>query len=228
MSNNNLFSGSKSEHSLSGYSSKMTTDPAGSEVLMTSITDRKAASRAKMGSRDRGLAGRTGQSYLQSNTSLTNLSESLQGSTVMTSWPDSRSTTELDQLGVVMSPSGLVPAYRPAPDYETAVMSKYGGPGGPPGPGGGGGLNPQLAQLYSSQPSLQPGVGGGLQHNQNNNLDLTFPTAGPGPVYLSSSLVPPAGYPLTTSHTYSTPELNTFLDHQQQHRGNTQSRLVST
>ena len=180
-----------------------------------------------MGSRERGLAGRGGQSYLQSNTSLTNLSETLQGSTVTTSWPDSRSTerlsgarssTELDQMEVVMSPSGLVPAYRPAPDYETAVMSKYGGGGG-----GGGGVNPQLAQLYSSQPSLHPAVGGGHQLHQNNNLDLTFPTAGPGPVYLSSSLVPPAGYPLTTSHTYSTPELNTFLDHQQQHRGNIQS-----
>ena len=78
-------------------------------------------------------------------------------------------------------------------------------------------MNPKLAQLYSSQPSLHPAV---HQHNQNNNLDLTFPTTGPGPVYLSSSLVPPAGYPLTTAHTYSTPELNTFLDNQQQHRGN--------
>ena len=116
-----------------------------------------------------------------------------------------RSTTELDQLGlgVVMSPAGhnstIVPAYRPAPDYETAVMSKYGGGGG-----GGGGVNPQLAQLYSSQPSLHP------LHPHNTDLALL----------VSSSLAPPAGYPLTTSHTYSTPELNTFLDNsQQQHRG---------
>merc|ERR1719192_447518 len=116
-----------------------------------------------MGSRDtstvssRGLAGRISKSnlshergqYLQSNTSLTNLSESL--STVMRSTErltGARSSSDLDQLGVVMSPSGhnstIVPAYRPAPDYETAVMSKYGGGGG------GGGVNPQLAQLYSS------------------------------------------------------------------------------
>ena len=114
-----------------------------------------------------------------------------------------RSSSDLDQLGVVMSPSGhnstIVPAYRPAPDYETAVMSKYGGGGG-----GGGGVNPQLAQLYSSQPSLHP--------LHPHNTDLTT-------YLLSSSLAPPAGYPLTTSHTYSTPELNTFLDSNQQHRG---------
>ena len=80
-------------------------------------------------------------------------------------------------------------------------------------------MNPGLAQLYSSQPSLHPSVHP-PPHPQNTQLDLTFPTTGPGPVYLSSSLVPPAGFPLTPSHTYSTPELNTFLDNQQQHRGN--------
>ena len=57
--------------------------------------------------------------------------------------------------------------------------------------------------LATKQPSLHP--------LHPHNTDLTY--------LLSSSLAPPAGYPLTTSHTYSTPELNTFLDSNQQHRG---------
>ena len=64
-----------------------------------------------------------------------------------------RSTNDLDQVGGVgaiispppQPPPPTVPTYRPAPDYQTAVLSKYGG-----------GVPPQLAQLYSSQPSLQP------------------------------------------------------------------------
>ena len=67
LSNNNLFPGSKSDHSLSGYSSKIWTNDCHSFNV---ITDRKAASRAKMGSRDtstvssRGLAGRISKSNL--------------------------------------------------------------------------------------------------------------------------------------------------------------------
>ena len=73
------------------------------------------------------------------------------------------------------------------------------------------GVTPQLAQLYSSQPSLHP-----LHPGPGPTTDLTY--------LLSSSLAPP-GYPLTTSHTYSTPELNTFLDNSQQTRGKTQNLL---
>ena len=87
-----------SDHSLSGYSSK-NWPPVSEDQLNNSFSDRKAASRAKMGSRDtsivssRGLGGRmrereradtntltlnsylhTSGQYLQSNTSLTNLS----------------------------------------------------------------------------------------------------------------------------------------------------------
>ena len=106
-----------------------------------------------------------------------------------------RSTNDLDQVGGVGTivspppPPPTVPTYRPAPDYETAVLSKYGG-----------GVPPQLAQLCSSQPSLHPLL-------SPHTMDLTFPTTR-DQQFLSPELVT-AGFPLTTSHTYSTPELNT-------------------
>lgn len=204
MSNNNIFGGPKSDLSLTGY------------------RDRKGG-RGKVGARDPGPGGRLtagvklpgpglglGGHYLQSNNSLSNLSETVSGS----GWPHdtrlsgARSTNDLDQLAgprggqsVVMSPMGsstLVPAYRPAPDYETAMMEKYAA----------GGAVSAMSQLYSSQPSLHPTV------HMTPQLDLTSHMTQPGPMYLST-LSPGAGealgvgYPLTTSHTYSTPELNT-------------------
>ena len=202
MSNNNIFGGHKSDVSHTGY------------------RDRKGG-RGKVGSREPGPGGRLasgmklpgpgmglGGHYLQSNNSLSNLSEAVSGS----GWPHdtrlsgARSTNDLDQLagpmghGVVMSPMGsstLVPAYRPAPDYETAMMEKYAAGGA-------------VSQLYSSQPSLHPAVH--LSPGPGAPVDLTSHMTQAGPLYLSTLSPGEAlgvGYPLTTSHTYSTPELNT-------------------
>ena len=142
------------------------------------------------------LAGGAGAGHysLQSNPSLTNLAEA--GPSLHPAhpaWPKqarmsaARSTNDLDQLagagaGVVMAPGGgggVVPPYRPAPDYETAMLSKFG----------------EMSQLYSSQPSLHPG------------LQQLAPAPAPAPLYLSP-VSPVSGFPLTTAHTYSTPELN--------------------
>ena len=141
-----------------------------------------------------------GHHTISHNTSSGNLSDHL-----ASRLSGARSTNDLDQLAsghnsVVMSPSGhntMVPIYRPAPDYETAVMSKYGG-----------GSVSAMSQLYSSQPSLHP-----VNMTSGGQFDVGPPAGGQldmtHPLYLTSHPAPAAGYPLTTSHTYSTPELNT-------------------
>ena len=142
-----------------------------------------------------GAGAGAGHYSLQSNPSLTNLAEAAPSlHPAHPAWPRqarmsaARSTNDLDQLagagaGVVMTPGGgggVVPPYRPAPDYETAMLSKFG----------------EMSQLYSSQPSLHPG------------LQQLAPAPAPAPLYLSP-VSPVSGFPLTTAHTYSTPELNT-------------------
>ena len=150
-----------------------------------------------------------GGHYLQSNNSLSNLSEAVS----VSGWPQdarisgARSTNDLDQLaarghGVVMSPMGsstLVPAYRPAPDYETAMLEKY---------AAGDTAVSTMPQLYSSQPSLHPlhlipGTGAPVDLTSHLTPHLYMSPLTPG---VGEALG--VGYPLTTAHTYSTPELN--------------------
>jgi len=159
-----ILSGAKSDHSISSYRVSSRREPAGVAV----------------GGGSRLGKSSLGSQFLQSVSSLS-------GGT-LPPLTGARSTNDLDQVGGV----GVVPTYRPAPDYQTAVMSKYGGGVVPP---------PHLAQLYSSQPSLHPLMA-------PPPLDLTFPTTTRDHHFLSPEMVP-AGFPLTTSHTYSTPELNT-------------------
>ena len=133
---------------------------------------------------------------LASNTSLHLTDASMWGQRLS----GARSTNDLDQFAGalltttmgVQPPAPSVPSYRPAPDYETAVLTKYGG-----------GVPHQLAHFYSSQPRLHP-----LLSQQNPPLDLPFPTSTRDPDFLSPGLLP-SGFPLNTPHTYSTPELNT-------------------
>ncbi|XP_023341720.1 tyrosine-protein phosphatase non-receptor type 21 [Eurytemora carolleeae] len=109
-----------------------------------------------------------------------------------------RSTNDLDRLeGSVDRRTGtIVPMYRPAPDYETAVMSKYKGNN----------RMSQMAQMYSSHPEIrQPPPG---QPNLSQH-DLRHLHLGHG---VHNQLEPEVWFPLNSAHTYSTPELNTAGD----------------
>jgi len=135
---------------------------------------------------------RQSSSHLQSNTSL-NMTDPGGGGTTFGGMSGARSANDLDQL------SQTVPTYRPAPDYDTAVRAKY-GPSTIP---------PAMLHMYSSHPEIRPSFLPG----SGPGFDVGF--TAPMQTLPDNSFAQQEfniGFPLQTSHTYSTPELNTGSD----------------
>ncbi|PSN40910.1 hypothetical protein C0J52_12454 [Blattella germanica] len=125
-----------------------------------------------------------------------------------TSCLDLTTPTDMDKL------RALLPSYRPAPDYETAMQQKY------RGGHTSGNLNMrpnhQVGILYSSQPEIHQTH---LQENLNSYAHYKhYPDV--AQVYLESRNDEPrtaadhnSHAVLPTLHTYSTPELDTVENH---------------